>query len=152
MLVYCAVGQMVINQSANASDELYCSSGWYECPPHLRHNLVIIIRQMQQPMHMRGLGARSFGCSLENYSNVNLNRLIPARCQLMGIFAFSVDRVLLFISHFSSVLQLIDTKSETIWNMCSFVWSSIALITFYVFKFITVLSFTINKRSQQFWS
>ena len=79
MFMYCALGQMVLNQCAMTSEELYSSCRWYAWPKPLQHNFLIIMKQMQQPLHIKAIGASSLECSLENYSNVNRFELIPIR-------------------------------------------------------------------------
>lgn len=71
LFIYCAVGELVPTESAKFCEVVYNSTDWYDCPPGLRRHIVMIIRQAQQPLHLKGLGLMAYECSLENYTNVS---------------------------------------------------------------------------------
>lgn len=70
LFIYCVVGEMVSDEFRNCCDVVYNSIEWDECSPQSRRYLVMIIRQTQQPLHLRSFGLGAWECSLENFMNV----------------------------------------------------------------------------------
>ena len=105
-LAFCVAGEMISTAYAKVGDAVYGSSAWYESSPRIRRQIVMIIRQSQQPNYLKGLGLNAWECSLENFTNVMCILLHWSWENNDLILNIAVDQFLIFAADLFAIFHL----------------------------------------------
>ena len=79
---------MVPAEATKVSAAIYTSTNWHTLPPHLRRHLVMIMRQIQRPLIMKGLNLDKWECNLENFTNVIIHEDPLLQCDKVWALLF----------------------------------------------------------------
>ena len=76
---------MVTSKADSMSDVVYANSDWYRHSSSFRLHIIMMMRYMQQSLHLYGLDLVAFECSLGNFADVSRAISLPITINALNV-------------------------------------------------------------------